>query len=369
MINILQVVPTLGYGGVAKVVRNYYDAIDHSKYHFDFVTHGGVEDYHDTLIKDGSKIYYFETIGKLGTKGYLKQITNEIKIDNYDIVHIHTGDITGIYARCFNRCGCNSIICHAHTTKAVSRSHRIFERYFRHLALKYSDLLMACGQDAGRYCFGNNRYIVLPNSINYQTFNNVKSDNVLNVKKELNIPEEKTVIGHVGIFTPQKNHSFLLKVAEKVVTNNPQVVFVLCGQGPLFEEIKKTIVAKKLDSSIILAGVRNDINILMHVFDLFVLPSLFEGLPMVGIEAQTAGLNCIFSDKIDKNVDIGCGLSSFLSIDSGEQVWVDKIQEKISTQARGDEAQIKDALKAHGYDIEETVKILSNEYDALAGCR
>lgn len=365
MINVLQVVPTLGYGGVAKVVRNYYEAIDHSKYHFDFVTHGGVEDYHDSLIKEGSKIFYFETIGKIGEKKYCHQIYKSIKMDDYDIIHIHTGDITGIYAKLYRKCGANRIICHAHTTRAVSKSHKIFEGLFRKMALRYSDMTMACGFEAGDYCFGKGNYILLPNSIDFESFNNVGDRTVKQVKQELCIPDDGFVVGHIGHFSPQKNHFFLIETAIEFVKQHPNTYFVLCGDGPRFGEVKRRIEEAKVQKNIILTGIRNDINVLTKVFNMFVLPSVHEGLPVVGIEAQTAGLPCLLSDQIDHRVDIGIGLCKFLPIDQGINPWISEIEKVFENGKKGNPEEIKKALQRNNYDISSTKKILVEAYESL----
>lgn len=365
MINVLQVVPTLGYGGVAKVVKNYYEAIDHDKYHFDFVTHGGVEDYHAGLVDLGSKIYYFNTIGKIGLKKYSRQITSSMDLSTYDIVHIHTGDITGIYAKIYRKSGAKKIICHAHTTRAVSRSHKLFEGFLRKMALRYADMTMACGYEAGDYCFGKDNYILLPNSIDFESFNRINSEQINNVKKELHIADDAYVIGHIGLFSPVKNHSFLLSVAKEFISKHKNTVFVLCGNGPLFDSIKEAVDHNGLNDNVILTGIRNDVNVLMHLFDVFVLPSLHEGLPMVGIEAQTAGLNCLLSDQIDHRVDIGCNLCTFLPIDKGTGAWVNALETAYSNQNNIVGKDIKTALKNHGYDISSTRDILTKSYESL----
>lgn len=365
MINVLQVVPTLGYGGVAKVVNNYYEAIDHEKYHFDFVTHGGVEDYHAGLVNSGSKIYYFKTVGKVGLRKYCRQINSSLDLSAYDIVHIHTGDITGIYAKIYRKSGAKKIICHAHTTRAVSRFHKLFEGILRKMALQNADMTMACGYEAGDYCFGKGNYVLLPNSINFESFNRITDEQISNVKKELQIADDAYVIGHIGLFSPVKNHSFLLSVARDYISKHDNSVFVLCGNGPLYDTIKENVFQNGLNNNVILTGVRNDVNVLMHMFDVFVLPSLHEGLPMVGIEAQTAGVKCLLSDQIDHRVDIGCNLCSFLPIDKGPESWAEALERTYSNQSIISGEEIKKALKSHGYDISSTREILTASYESL----
>lgn len=366
MIKILHVVPTLGYGGVAKVVCNYNDVIDRNQYRFDFVTHGGVEDYHEELLHQGNRIYYFQTLGKLKRKRYVEQVRSQIKMKDYDIVHIHVGDVTGLYADIYKKCGAKKIICHAHTTRAVSKMHSYFEWALRRLAVQKADTCLACGVDAGNFCFGKGKFTVLQNSIDYDEFNNVSDSQIESIKKEFNIKAEDKVVGHVGAFTGQKNHSFLLKIFSDLAKQRKDIRLMLCGKGEDFQKMVQKSEELGIADKVIFCGVRNDIKVLMKVFDVFILPSLHEGLPVVGIEAQTAGVHCLFSDQIDHRVDIGCGLSEFLPIDQGTECWAKTISNHLDDCLEIEKEKIKVALRKSGYEIHDTVQVLKDIYDTLA---
>lgn len=364
MIKVLQVVPLLAYGGVEKVVRNYYDVLEKDVYHFDFVTHGGVEDYHQSLQDDGSRIFYFQTIGKLGIRGYEKQIQSQINVSEYDIIHIHIGDVTGLYAYTFRICGAKNIICHAHTTQAVGSSRNFFKPkvFLRFLANKVSDYRFACGVDAGDYCFGKGKYTLLPNAIDFDKFNNVSNNQIDALRKEFALKDGYKVIGHVGAFIDQKNHLFLLDVFAELLKQRSNVYLMLIGDGkqrPLIEEKIQTL---QLEENVILCGIRKDVNVFMKLFDLFVFPSLFEGVPVVGVEAQTAGLRCLFSDQIDQRLDIGCGLVSFLPIDNGVCRWSEAITEQLDSNTVVKNSDIKAALFKNGLSLDYSVSILKKAY-------
>lgn len=364
MIKVLQVVPLLAYGGVEKVVRNYYDVLDKDEYHFDFVTHGGVEDYHQSMQDDGSRIFYFQTIGKLGIQGYEKQIRSQINVSEYDIIHIHIGDITGLYAYAFRKSGAKKIICHAHTTQAVGSSKNFFKPkvLLRLLANKESDYRFACGVDAGDYCFGKGKYTLLPNAIDYDRFNNVSNDQIEALRKEFALKDGYKVIGHVGAFIDQKNQLFLLDVFAELLKQRSDIYLMLIGDGkqrPLIEEKIQTL---HLEDNVILCGIRKDVNVFMKLFDLFVFPSLFEGLPVVGVEAQTAGLRCLFSDQIDRRLDIGCGLVSFLPIDKDVYPWCETITGQLNSNTAVKNSDIKTALFNNGLSLDYSVGILKEVY-------
>lgn len=366
MINILQIVPVLSYGGVERVVRNYYSALDHKEFHFDYVSHGEFVDYNQTLMDEGSQIFFLPTIGKAGMSGYKKEIAKKINIKKYDVVHIHTGDITGLYAKAYRQMGAKKIICHAHTAHPVSSLAKIAKIYFRHLALKYSDYRLACGILAGNYCFGKKNYILLPNSINYRKFIDVTEDQKKELKKELCLPDDKYILGHVGSFCSQKNHDFLIDVFNDLLKNHDNYILVLVGDGPDVEKIKEKVHLLKIEEKIRFLGNRNDVNVLMNIFDLFIFPSHFEGLPVVGVEAQAAGIKCLLSDQIDKTVDLQIGLVDFLPIYSGTTKWVDSIENFFfKKQNLPGKDEIVHAIIEKGYDTNKSVENLSKIYMSL----
>lgn len=366
MINILQVMPVLGYGGVEKVVRNYYQKLDHSRYHFDFISHGEAEDYHRELEDGGSRIYYFKTIGQIGIPAYIQQIKNKVNLGKYDIVHIHTGDLTGVYAYAYRRCKARKIICHGHTTTAVSKNRAHIQWLLRYLAVKESDVRIGCGKDAGRFCFGRHRFILLPNAIDFSAFRNVREDRVKRVKDELGIPEGVKVIGHVGAFNSFKNQSFLIDIFKEIHAVDSGVRLVLVGDGPDREAMESKVKAYSLEKYVIFCGIRDDVNVLLQIFDIFMLPSVNEGLPVVGVEAQVSGVTCLFSETIDHSIDFGCDNVSFLPVNQGPGPWKEAALKSFASLLRPSPQLIYKAMLKKGYEINVTTKVLRKIYDKLA---
>lgn len=212
--------------------------------------------------------------------------------------------MVGLYACLYKCCDAKKIICHAHVTACSNPKHKYLMPLFRCMSVLFSDKLIACGQDAGRFCFGKAKFQFLPNGLRYEIYNNVNIEDVNGIKKSFGIDSGTFVVGHVGRFSKEKNHSFLAEIIHDYVKVNDNVKFILVGDGPDREIIEKTIQANEDGEYVIFTGIRNDVAILMKAFDLFVLPSLFEGLPVVGIEAQAAECPCIFSDAIDKRVPL-----------------------------------------------------------------
>lgn len=363
-IKVLHIVPDLAYGGVEKVILNYYEYLDHEKFAFDFVTHGNVYDYHKEIIDSGCRIFYFQSMGKIGYREYKKQAEKHIPFDQYDIIHIHVGHLTGVYASIFKKLGKCKIICHAHTTMCVNRWHKVFMPFFRLLSVMYSDALIACGKAAGKYCFGKARLFLIPNGLNFDLFRNVTNEDVDRLKAEFGIKSNTLVVGHIGHFSKQKNHSFLVKIIHDYVRQNNNVKFVLVGDGPERVCIESAIKANGDGAYVAFAGVRKDIVALMKMFDVFVLPSLFEGLPVVGVEAQAAGTPCVFSDTIDTAVCISKGYCEFIPIDKGSDRWVKAIN-RASTCGRNTNEDAYDALCENGYEIKAGASKLVEVYDYL----
>ena len=363
-IKILHVMPNLGYGGVEKVVLNYYEQLDHNKYRFDYITHGPVMDYHCDLADQGSKVYYFKSIGQLGIRKYKEQINKNFTIEEYDIIHIHVGHLTGVYAKIFKEVKAKKVICHAHTTMCVKRLHTFFMPVFRFLSASYADALVACGKDAGQYCFGKAKYTLLPNGLDFDLYQNVTHDDIAGLKVEFGIHDSTLVVGHVGHFSKQKNHSFLAEVIHDYIKANKNVRFVLVGDGLDREMIEKTVQANGDKEYVVFAGIRNDINILMKMFDVFLLPSLFEGLPVVGIEAQAAGTPCVFSATIDKSVCICEDTCEFVPINNGTEKWIDAIN-RMRNCGKNSDANIYDALCKNGYEISTAALKLKEIYNSL----
>lgn len=365
-IKVLQVVPILGYGGVEKIVVNYYNNLNHDEFVFDFIGHGKSAQYVEQLKAAGCKIFEISTIGSLGYSGYKKQIQENVDVESYDVIHIHIGHITGVYAKVFRDLGAKKIVCHAHTTRCVNQKHKLFMPLFRHLAVLYSDVLIACGKDAGKYCFGKAEYVILPNGLNFDVYKSITCDDVDGLKTEFGINDGTLVIGHVGHFSKQKNHPFLTEIIHDYAKMNNNVKFILVGDGPDKGDIEKIIQKNGDGNYVIFAGIRNDIPALMKMFDIFVLPSLFEGLPVVGIEAQAAGTPCVFSDTIDKTVSICDSHCEFVPIEKGTVLWIDAIN-RMRNCGRNLEKNIYDALCKNGYDLVKSAENLGKIYRFIIG--
>lgn len=366
-LKILQVVPVLGYGGVEKTVVNYFNSLDTDKYMFDFISHGKPKEYAKDLEKKGCRIYDIQTIGQIGFKGYKRRISESIDVKSYDIVHIHIGHITGLYAKVFSQLGAKKIICHAHTTKCVNSKHQLFMPIFKCMANRYSDFRLSCGIMAGNFCFGKGKFEFLPNGIDYNLFKNVSQQEVQNLKKELGLDDCPFIVGHIGHFSKPKNHPFIIKLISEYAKIEPSVRFVLVGDGPDKKEIEDLAYRSGVKENTVFLGVRRDIPVLMRMFDAFILPSFHEGLPVVGIEAQGSGTKCLLSENIDKTLDIGCGLVEFLPLLENCNNWVNALEKIRGNCDKVSFLEIDEAMEKGGYDIASAAEKLEFIYEKVSG--
>ena len=362
-IHVLQIVPTLGYGGVAKFLLHYYDHIDKNQICFDFITHGQKENYHNQLINEGSRIFYLKPSHELGTLNYLKQIKEIVTRNHFDIVHIHTGHHTGFLACYLKLHGIKHIICHAHTTKCMNPKHEKLMPLFRWMARHFSNQLFACGHDAGMYCFGTENFTIIPNGVDLSVFKRATAQEVQSLKTKLGIPHDYRVIGCVAAFVTPKNHHYLIKVFAEYHRANPNSKLLLVGDGPLRNEIEKLVEFYSIGKDVIFAGNQDDIPLYLSAFDVFALTSFHEGLPVVSAEAQALGLPCLFSDNIDHSCDLGLGLIKFIpTSDNDVNVW-SKFFSAFNPVVT--ESHIRKRFVETGYEISRGALFLSSQYISI----
>ena len=293
-------------GGVESVIMNYYRHLDHSKVQFDFICdEDSTRIPYDEIKKLGGRVFLVPKYQNLPK--YLKALEKLFKENKYRIVHanINTLSVFPLYAA--KKAGVSIRISHSHSTSNPKEWKRnLIKNILRPFSKRYATDYFACSELAGRYLFGNKAFDqgevkIIHNAIDIEKF---KFDEVARKKlrKEFGINDSTVVIGHVGRFVQQKNHTFLVDVFKEYHEKNPDSKLLLVGSGPLEDEIKKKVERLSLKDSVLFLGQRDDINKLYSIMDVFCLPSLYEGLPVVGVEAQAAGLPTIFSNRISKEV-------------------------------------------------------------------
>lgn len=366
-IRVLHVVGIMNMGGLETLIMNIYRNIDRNKIQFDFLVHKEEEGIYDKEIKTlGGNIYKIPYVNKVGPIKYPKILSDFFKNNKqYKIVHSHMNLVSGIILKEAKKAGIPYTIAHAHNINDIGKMYEIiYKRLVGMNINRYSDYKFACSLEAASYIFGkkySNQVKIIKNGIDLSKFK-IDQSKVENVKKELGISEDAFIIGNVARFSEQKNHKFLIDIFRDIVAKKNNSVLVLVGDGKLKAEIYEKIKKYGIEDKVIFTGIRNDIPIMMNLFDVFLFPSLFEGLGIVLIEAQSAGTKCVVSTEVPKEADMNIGLVEFRDLDEPIGNWTNEILKKYNK--RYDSLNL---IKEQGYDINETVDYIQEFYLKL--CR
>lgn len=355
-IRILQVVTYMGRGGLETMLMNYYRHMDRSRVQFDFLTHRQEKaDYDDEIEHLGGKIYHLPRLvpWSMGYRRALNQFFQSHP--EYRIVHVHQDCLSSVILKAAQHNGVPVRIAHSHNSSQDKDIKYPVKLFYKRFIPRYATQLFACGEDAGRWMFGGADFRILQNAIDVSAYQ-FHPEKRARVRSALRIPEENLVLGHVGRFSPPKNHLFLLDVFSSVHSQNSETTLLLVGDGELRPQIEQKIQDLGLGGSVILTGVRSDVPDLLQAMDLFVFPSLYEGLPVTLVEAQASGLPCMISSQIPGDCDL-TALIHRISLKDDVTVWADKILE--TEQIRPDTSAT--IIKA-GFDIVQKAKWLQNYY-------
>ncbi len=346
-------------GGVESVIMNYYRHIDHTKVQFDFICDEDSTNIpYDEIEKLGGKVILCPPYQKL--LKYLKFLKQLFKEKKYAIVHsnINTLSVFPLYAA--KKAGVPVRIAHSHSTSNPREwKKNLMKNALRPFSKKYATDYFACSELAGRYLFGDKTFDKgevknIRNAIDVEKFK-YDPEARKKLRKEIGIKDNDFVIGHIGRFVEQKNHRFLIDIFAEVKKEKKNAKLVLVGQGPLREEIEEKVKNLGLEKDVFFLGQRNDTNKLYSVFDVFCLPSLYEGLPVVGVEAQANGVPCVFSDRITKEVIVN---KNVILVDISKNV------KEIAAAILGNRE--RDEVGEYPFDIEVSVEAIIKSYRELA---
>lgn len=360
-IRIAQIMGKWVGGGVEAVIMNYYRHLDRNKIQFDFICDSDSTNIPYEEIKSlGGKVILIPPYQKIFK--YIKELTKILKENKYKIVHSHINTLSVFPLYCAKKAKVPVRIAHSHsTTNKKEWKKNLMKQALRPLSKVFATEYFCCSEHAGRWLFGNKAYdkgkvYLLNNAIELDKFK--YDEKIRHIKrKELGINDDTMVIGHIGRFVEQKNHEFLIDIFNELHKKEKNSLLILVGQGPLENSIKEKVNKLGLTNNCLFLGQRRDANELYQVFDLFLLPSLYEGLGMVAIEAQVAGLPCVISSEIPKVAKI-CDNVKFLNLNENVSIWVDTLLNSLSNKRN---SLIKNA-KNNGYDIQEESCKLENYY-------
>lgn len=309
IVRVLQVMGCLNRGGAEAMIMNLYRNMDTSKVQFDFVVHTNERCAYDNEVeKLGGKIYHAPRYNVANHFLYIKWWKKFFRQHKeYKIVHAHIRSSAAIFLAVARKMGCTTII-HSHNT-SNGRGISSMVKKILQLPIRYiADYLFSCSDLAGKWLYGkktvySSNYRMVPNCIDCTKFSYSQVQRE-KIRGEQNIEKNCFVIGHIGRFQEAKNHEFLIQIFAEVLFRKPDVKLLLIGDGKLRRKIEQKCEDLGIRKQVIFTGVQSHPEQFYQAMDLFLFPSLWEGLPVSLVEAQASGLPCIISDRITKDVQI-----------------------------------------------------------------
>lgn len=351
--------------GITAVITNYLNHFDWSRIQVDLLVY---DDSESAIVEQykqlGANVFFMPRLGIKNALQFRNFIDKFFRQHKYKIVHSHFYQVDTIVFPIAKRNGVKKCISHSHATRLSDYKLRaIRNRLMSWNIGNVADVWAACSEDAGRVLFGHSysncsKKLLVKNGIECEKFRYSAEKRQI-IRRQLGLKDTNIVIGHVGSLKPPKNHAKLIEILSELIKLNSNYKLVLIGDGPLMPVIKAKVQEMALDNYVLFLGTRNDVPDLFNAFDIFVLPSLFEGLGIVAIEAQTNGLECFLSDVVPHEADITS--VKYLKIDAPSRVWAEAIAKSLFIRYQD---YYKDVVEA-GYDINSAALELQSFYENL----
>ena len=326
MIRILHVVSMMHVGGMESYIMNMYRKIDRSKVQFDFLVHYNERAaFEDEIEAMGGRIFRTTVLDDFNMVKYLRDLDKLFsEHPEFRIVHGHLNITAYWYLGAAKRHGVPWRIMHCHCPGKINSLKGNIKHLVSRLSPLNANIRLACSKEAGEYLFQKRPFEIIPNGIDVERFRfseKVRGD----VRTDLGL-DDKFVIGHVGRFSREKNHEYMLEVFAGVKKQLPDAVLMLLGEGPLLESIQEKARAMGIADSVLFLGLIRDCAPYYQAMDAFIMPSLYEGLPLAGIEAQSAALPCLFTAVSSPEVKISSD-AAFLPIGTEKvDLWVNALK-------------------------------------------
>ena len=364
-IRILHVLHGLNRGGIETLIMNIYRNIDRQNVQFDFaIVEKEKCEYEDEVYSLGGRIYRLPAISIPTVLSFYREFGKLCR--NYNIVHSHWNTLSSLILMIARKNNVKYRIAHSHIAKYSSGIKGLVKRILRIFINHFSTHQFACGMDAGVFLYGSDvtskeSFKIIKNGVEVDKFKfnpHIRQ----RIRCQMNISESTFVVGHVGRIGEQKNQIFAVEVFGEIARRNPnsQLWFIGTGADGYVQKVRSKAVELNVDNKIIFIGSIPNVNEYLNAFDIYLFPSLYEGLSVALIEAQASGLNCYTSDSIDRNSKVTENVI-FNSLSEHPSIWAERILEN-SNIKRND---TKEELINAGYDIIDTTNWLENFYQSL----
>ncbi len=369
VIRVLNITTVFKAAGIESFIMNMYRNIDRKRVQFDFMVMRDEKEFYDDEIKKlGGKKY---TIQKEAQNVFLKVIKESkalysfLKTHPYEIVHIHyTTPLRAFYALAAKKAGTKVIIYHSHSAEISGKSlpKRTIYSLLRKGIENWATDYFACSQVAAEWMFTadlvkNKKTKVIYNGIDIDRFR-FNAESRQSIRKELGLSDEFVVI-HTGRFLEQKNHRFVLEIFQKIRSKVSDARLLLLGTGDLFDDIKEYACKLDISDSVFFLGVHSDVERYLCAADCYIMPSLYEGLPVAAVEAECSGLPCFFSTNITKEVELSDAVK-FMELSLSPEEWADAVL--ASRHIPREDKSVMVARK--GYDVRDTANRLQAFYES-----
>ncbi|MBX9888381.1 MAG: glycosyltransferase [Flavobacteriaceae bacterium] len=362
-IRVLQLFTILNRGGAETNVLNYYRKLDRTKFQFDFAVHRQEKGaYEDEIISLGGKIFRFSALGLNTIKTYQSEITQFFNNNSYLIIHGQCSELGYFFYKEAHRRGVPVIIAHGHNANPKWDLKSPFRWWLKKSMKPYVNAFFTCGDEASIWLFGKKnaaKAFTMTNAIAVDSFA-YNQEKALEMRKKLK-SEHTTNFIHVGRFNSQKNHEFLIAIFKELLQLDANQRLFLVGDGELKSNVQEQVASLGIEQQVVFLGLRDDVNQLLQGMDVFLFPSLFEGLPVSLVEAQASGIYSVISDGIPKEAILIPEHVTVISLKESATAWANKIHDLKQLQ----KIDVSSLIVAKGYDIANNVKTLEAKYTAL----
>lgn len=369
-VKVLYFVDRMLKGGIQALVVDWVSGFDKEKIQVDFLLLDDGKHYEleDTLKELGCNVFKLNGIWIKTPFDFISQDNALRKFYNnhndYKVIHFHSSSKNYLVLKYAKKYKIPIRIVHSHSTRFQGKNiiKKFFGNILKPMLVKYATDYFACSEVAGRWLFGkkivnSNKFKIICNAIDYNKFK-FNGTYCVEKRKEFGFNKDNIVIGNVGRFSKVKNHKFIIDIFKECYKINNKYRLLLIGTGELEEKIKDKVEKLGLSNYVVFAGFRNDVNECIQAMNCFLMPSLYEGLPVAGIEAQASGLQCFFSYKvITEEVKITDGVN-FISLDNNAKEWAN-----IITNCNLTRKDYSKEIKDNGYFLDDTIIELENFYE------
>lgn len=360
-------------GGTENFLMNYYRNFNLDYIQVDFIIHGYEQGIHEDEIKKlGGQVFYVSVRGDNIVKNN-QELYNIFSQNNYAIVHAHMNAMSAPVLRVAKQANIPIRIAHAHACYYQIYDHGLkkiiklgLNYTEKKLLPKFATELFACSKDSAMWLYGSKNIsnaIIIPNAINTDIFK-FSSKIRANIRQKYNI-ENKKVIGHVGRFDKQKNQIFLVKLLSILISKDPSYRLLLVGDGPKLDYIKNYAYKLNMLDYIIFTGNQSNVSDFLNSMDMFIMPSIYEGLGISLIEAQANGLYCLASSSIPQEVNITKNIL-FIDLKQDINIWINTITKFFNSNTSNinlrERILYSNKVKNAGYDIKEQATNLERIY-------